>query len=318
MATLYDLIGCKPGASAAELKRAYHKRALKVHPDKNQNDPSANERFQELADAYATLGDSSKRASYDRQIRTPPAHQWAAPAWGAAHEPWQNPAAAWTPAAACAQPAAGAASTRPCNGCGYRSNATNTITCERCGGLLSNPCPACGQVMINGVSCPNGRCSFVDRGRGTWDPAARPTHASRPAPQKRAKRANQPKPPPKTRRQPASKWTAPPKPRQPRVPPNWQPNRQTVDLSQDETVLCGSSSDGEEAAATAAAAAAAPNRGTRPQPQKRRGRSPPVSYSFVDSSDEEGESDGASPLPAPSFLLWQCRFICGLGSADNL
>ena len=44
--TLYSLIGCAASATAAELKRAYHRQALRVHPDKNQGDPTANGRFQ--------------------------------------------------------------------------------------------------------------------------------------------------------------------------------------------------------------------------------------------------------------------------------
>ena len=47
--TLYELIGCPASASAAELKRAYHKQCLKVHPDKNVGDPLANDRFQKYA-----------------------------------------------------------------------------------------------------------------------------------------------------------------------------------------------------------------------------------------------------------------------------
>jgi hypothetical protein len=80
MACLYTIIGCKSTATAAELKKAYHRfdlsrpaplpprrppprlpltlcgvpdrQALKVHPDKNGDDPKAKERFQNLNDAY--------------------------------------------------------------------------------------------------------------------------------------------------------------------------------------------------------------------------------------------------------------------------
>lgn len=49
MPTLYALLGCAPTATSAELKRAYHKQALRVHPDKNHGDAKANERFQQYA-----------------------------------------------------------------------------------------------------------------------------------------------------------------------------------------------------------------------------------------------------------------------------
>ena len=45
---LYAVIGCDSSATAAELKKAYHRQALKVHPDKNGDDPRSKERFQDL------------------------------------------------------------------------------------------------------------------------------------------------------------------------------------------------------------------------------------------------------------------------------
>ncbi|KAG8719420.1 hypothetical protein FRC08_002895 [Ceratobasidium sp. 394] len=60
----YDLLDLNPGATPAEIKRAYKKKALQSHPDKNP-DPNAAQEFQELSTAYETLIDDHKRAHYD-------------------------------------------------------------------------------------------------------------------------------------------------------------------------------------------------------------------------------------------------------------
>lgn len=62
----YDVIGVKPSASAVDVKQAYYKAALRVHPDKNPGDPEASRRFQELAQAYQVLSDPKLRERYDR------------------------------------------------------------------------------------------------------------------------------------------------------------------------------------------------------------------------------------------------------------
>ena len=54
------------GAGADEIKKAYRKLALKYHPDRNQNDKGAEEKFKEAAEAYEVLGDQDKRHKYDR------------------------------------------------------------------------------------------------------------------------------------------------------------------------------------------------------------------------------------------------------------
>jgi molecular chaperone DnaJ len=66
MATLYDTLGVKKGASAEEIKKAYRKLAAQYHPDKNPGDSSAEEKFKEVQNAYDTLSDSEKRKQYDR------------------------------------------------------------------------------------------------------------------------------------------------------------------------------------------------------------------------------------------------------------
>jgi molecular chaperone DnaJ len=66
MATLYDTLGVKKGASADEIKKAYRKLAAKYHPDRNPGDASAEERFKEVQNAYDVLSDTDKRAQYDR------------------------------------------------------------------------------------------------------------------------------------------------------------------------------------------------------------------------------------------------------------
>jgi molecular chaperone DnaJ len=65
MATLYDTLGVKKGASADEIKKAYRKLAAKYHPDKNPGDASAEEKFKEVQNAYDVLSDSTKRKQYD-------------------------------------------------------------------------------------------------------------------------------------------------------------------------------------------------------------------------------------------------------------
>lgn len=62
---LYDILGVEATATDIELKKAYRKQAVKLHPDKNGNDPEAAKKFQELGEAYGILKDADKRAIYD-------------------------------------------------------------------------------------------------------------------------------------------------------------------------------------------------------------------------------------------------------------
>src|SRR5947207_15341249 len=62
----YEVLGIARNASEEEIKRAYRKLAVKIHPDKNPDDPHAEEKFKELGEAYDVLMDPNKRAAYDR------------------------------------------------------------------------------------------------------------------------------------------------------------------------------------------------------------------------------------------------------------
>jgi molecular chaperone DnaJ len=62
----YQTLGVSKSATADELKKAYRKLAMQYHPDKNQGDAKAEEKFKEISHAYEILQDEQKRAAYDR------------------------------------------------------------------------------------------------------------------------------------------------------------------------------------------------------------------------------------------------------------
>ncbi len=62
----YKILGVGRNSDADEIKSAYRKLALKYHPDRNQGDKQAEEKFKEINEAYQVLSDSEKRAHYDR------------------------------------------------------------------------------------------------------------------------------------------------------------------------------------------------------------------------------------------------------------
>jgi len=62
----YEVLGVNKNASAEDIKRAYRRKAMKFHPDKNPNDKTAEAKFKECAEAYEVLSDSEKRQRYDQ------------------------------------------------------------------------------------------------------------------------------------------------------------------------------------------------------------------------------------------------------------
>ena len=63
---LYQRLGIKRGATDVEIKKAYRSLAKQLHPDRNKDNPKANERFSQVTQAYDILADKDKRGSYDR------------------------------------------------------------------------------------------------------------------------------------------------------------------------------------------------------------------------------------------------------------
>ena len=86
----YEVLGVARNAGADDIKKAYRKLAVKVHPDKNPGDPHAEEKFKELGEAYEVLMDDNKRAAYDRYGHAAFAAGGAArgPAAGGFHDPF--------------------------------------------------------------------------------------------------------------------------------------------------------------------------------------------------------------------------------------
>lgn len=66
----YTMLGVAPETSFEDIKKAYRKLALETHPDRNPNDPRAEERFKKINEAYGVLGDPQKRSQYDQYRRT--------------------------------------------------------------------------------------------------------------------------------------------------------------------------------------------------------------------------------------------------------
>ena len=62
----YEILGVDKSASAADIKKAYRRLAMKYHPDRNNGDKEAEAKFKEIGEAYEVLGDEQKRAAYDR------------------------------------------------------------------------------------------------------------------------------------------------------------------------------------------------------------------------------------------------------------
>lgn len=67
----YELMGVPKGSSQDEIKKAFRKLARKYHPDLNPGDKAAEQKFKEINEAYAVLGDPKKREEYDRYGKAP-------------------------------------------------------------------------------------------------------------------------------------------------------------------------------------------------------------------------------------------------------
>ena len=62
----YEILSVNKDASEEEIKKAYRKLAMKYHPDRNPDNPKAEEQFKEAKEAYEMLSDDQKRAAYDQ------------------------------------------------------------------------------------------------------------------------------------------------------------------------------------------------------------------------------------------------------------
>ena len=85
----YEVLGVGRTATDEEIKRAYRKLAVKFHPDKNPDDPHAEEKFKELGEAYDVLMDPDKRAAYDRFGHAAFAQGGAGFGGGGFHDPFE-------------------------------------------------------------------------------------------------------------------------------------------------------------------------------------------------------------------------------------
>src|SRR2546421_11998194 len=62
----YEVLGVNRDASEEDLKKSYRRLAMKWHPDRNPENPKAEEHFKEAKEAYEVLADANKRAAYDQ------------------------------------------------------------------------------------------------------------------------------------------------------------------------------------------------------------------------------------------------------------
>lgn len=69
MESYYDILGVAENASQDQIKAAFRKLAMELHPDRNQNNREAEEKFKKVNEAYSTLQDSQSRAQYDHNLK---------------------------------------------------------------------------------------------------------------------------------------------------------------------------------------------------------------------------------------------------------
>ena len=62
----YEVLGVTKNANSKEIKQAYRKLAVKYHPDRNEGDKEAEEKFKEAAEAYEVLSNPEKKSRYDQ------------------------------------------------------------------------------------------------------------------------------------------------------------------------------------------------------------------------------------------------------------
>ena len=67
----YEILGVEKNATPEQIKSAYRKLAMKYHPDRNQGDEAAAEKFKEINEAHETLSDDQTRAAYDYELEHP-------------------------------------------------------------------------------------------------------------------------------------------------------------------------------------------------------------------------------------------------------
>ncbi|KAL7857805.1 hypothetical protein AOLI_G00179070 [Acnodon oligacanthus] len=83
----YEVLGVPRDASDRQIKKAFHKLAMKYHPDKNKS-PDAEARFREIAEAYETLSDSKRRQEYDQMRNSPFGREGTKAGGGHFHQPF--------------------------------------------------------------------------------------------------------------------------------------------------------------------------------------------------------------------------------------